>query len=110
MTYATKLNTPCIVQLREKKRNSYEGIFETAVMEAVDESLSSLGKSCKQAIYFQLENTFNIKKQEIPLKIEEFANAIEQLFGIGAKIIEMRIIAVLHETWHACAAFYDRKL
>jgi len=67
------------------------------MIEAVDEVFSSIGHSCKQAIYFRLENTFKIKKQEIPLKIEDFANAIEQIFGIGAKFIEMKIIEVLHE-------------
>ncbi len=65
--------------------------------EAVDESLSSLGNFSKQAIYFHLENAFKIKKQEIPCKIEDFADAIEQLFGVGAKLIELRIIEALHE-------------
>jgi hypothetical protein len=64
--------------------------------ETVDEVFSSFGHSCRQAIYFQLQNTFKIKKQKIPLKIEDFANAIEQIFGIGAKFIEMKIIEVLH--------------
>ena len=91
------LNTSCTLQLRRKKRKSCEGSFEAIMIEAVDEVFSSFGHSCKQALYFQLENTFKIKKQEIPLKIEDFANAIEQIFGIGAKIIEMKIIEVLHE-------------
>ena len=88
---------PCILQLREKKKKSCEGSFDAIIIEAVDESFSLFGHSFKQAIYFQLENTFKIKKQEIPLKIEEFTNAIEQIFGIGAKFIEMKIIEVLHE-------------
>jgi hypothetical protein len=91
------LNTPCILRLREKKKKSCKCSSEAIIIEAVDEIFSSFGQSCKQAIYFQLENTFNIKKQEIPLKIEDFANAIEQIFGIGAKFIEMKIIEVLHE-------------
>ena len=89
MTYTTNLNTTCKLQLREKKQNSCETSFETTIIEAVDESFSSFGHSCKQAIYFQLENTFNITKQEIPFKIEEFANSIEQIFGIGARLIEV---------------------
>jgi hypothetical protein len=98
MTHTTNLNTPCTLQLREKKTKPCKCSFETTLIEAVDESLSSiLGHSCKQTIYFQLENAFNIKKQEIPLKIAEFTNAIEQIFGIGAKFIEMKIIVALHE-------------
>jgi hypothetical protein len=98
------------------------------MIEAVDESFSSFGHSFKQTIYFQLENTFKIKKQEVPLKIKDFANAVEQIFGIGAKIIEMKIIEVLHEKTHdfmyfpkkedlvfteyvaSLRRFYDRKL
>jgi hypothetical protein len=91
------LNTPCILRLREKKKKSTKCSSEAIIIEAVDEIFSSFGQSCKRAIYFQLENTFKIKKQEIPLKIEDFANAIEHIFGIGAKFIEMKIIEGLHE-------------
>lgn len=97
MIHTTNLNMRCIMQLREKKNQSCEGNFEAIVIEAVDEVFSLIGHSCKQAIYFQLENTFRIKKQEIPLKVKDFTNAIEQIFGIGAKFIEMKIIEVLHE-------------
>jgi hypothetical protein len=93
----TNLNRTCELQLRERKKNSCEGSFDAIMIEAVDEIFSSFGHSCKQALYFQLENTFKIKKQEIPLKIEDFANAIEQIFGIGAKFIEMKIIEMLHK-------------
>jgi len=85
------------MHLREKKKSSCEGKFETILLEAVDEVFSSFGHICKQALYFQLEKTFKIKKHEIPTKIPEFAAAIEQLFGAGAKFIELRIIATLHK-------------
>jgi hypothetical protein len=97
MINTISLNTPCMIQLREKKKQSWEDNFDVIIIEAVDEIFSSFGRSCKQAIYFQLENTFKIKKQEIPLKIEDFANAIEQIFGLGAKFIELKILESLHE-------------
>jgi len=71
--------------------------FEKLLLEAVDESLFSLGVSSKQAIYFHLEKTFDINKQEIPYKIEEFANAVEKIFGLGAKFLEIRIMKRLYE-------------
>jgi len=97
MTPTTNLNTTCTLQLHEKKQKTCKTSFEATLIEAVDESFSSFGHSYKQAIYFQLENTFNITKQEIPFKIEEFANSIEQIFGIGARLIELKIIEALHE-------------
>lgn len=71
--------------------------FKKLLLEAVDEGLSSLGDSAKRAIYFYLEKTFKIKKQEIPNKIDEFTNAIEKIFGHGAKLIEIQIMKHLYE-------------
>jgi nucleoside-diphosphate-sugar epimerase len=71
--------------------------FEKLLLEAVDEGLSSLGDSAKYAIYFHLEKTFNINKRDIPHKIEEFADAIEKIFGLGAKPVEILIMQRLYE-------------
>jgi len=98
-----------MLRLREKERKSYGFSSEAIIREAVDEVFSSLGQSCKQALYFQLENTFKIQKREIPFKIEDFADAIEQIFGIGAKFIEMKIIAVLHEKTRGFTYFPKKK-
>jgi hypothetical protein len=109
MTHTTNLNTTCTLQLHEKKQKTCKTSFEATLIEAVDESFSSLGHSCKQAIYFQLENTFKITKQEIPFKIEEFANSIEQIFGIGARLIELKIIEALHEKIHDFTYFPEKE-
>ncbi len=80
--------------------------FERHLLEAVDESLSSLGESSKQAIYYHLEKSFNIEKQEIPNNVESFVCALEKIFGLGANFIETLIVARLSEKvetgskWH----------
>jgi len=71
--------------------------FEKLLLEAIDEGLSSLGESSKQAIYYHLEKSFNLKKQEIPYSIEAFANAIEKIFGLGANFLEILIMKRLYE-------------
>lgn len=71
--------------------------FEKLLLEAVDEGLSSLGDSSKQVIYFYLKNTFKINKRDIPYKIEEFADAVEKIFGLGAKFLEILIMKCLYE-------------
>jgi len=71
-------------------------IFEKLFLEAVGEALSSLGTSSKH-IYFHLEKDFNINKQDIPHKIEEFTNAIEEIFGLGAGVLEIQIMKRLYE-------------
>lgn len=71
--------------------------FNKLVLKAVDESLSSLGESAKQAIYSYMEKTCKIKRSEIPGKIEEVTNALEQIFGDGAKLIEIQIMKTLYQ-------------
>ena len=94
MTNATKTNTTCVLQLKQKQT---EDEFKVAILETVDESLSSFSNLDKQVVYLHLENTFKIKKQEIPCEIEDFADAIEQMFGVGAKLVEIRIMEALHK-------------
>ena len=96
MTETTNIEINWTV-LRENKRKPCENNMKATLLSAVDESLSSFGDSFKQVIYFQLANTYHIKKHEIPNKINEFADAIEEIFGIGAKLIEMKIIKALYE-------------
>jgi len=71
--------------------------FDKLLLEAVDEGLSSVGESSKQAIYFHLEKGFNVKKQEIPYKIDDFEFAIEKIFGLGANFLEILIMKRLYE-------------
>jgi hypothetical protein len=69
--------------------------FEEVLLEAIDEGLSLLGESSKQAIYFHLEKAFKMNRLDIPYRIEEFTDAIEKLFGAGAKILEIHIMKCL---------------
>jgi len=66
--------------------------FEKLLLEAIDEGLSSLGETSKQAIYFHLEKNYKLTKQGIPFRIEDFTEAVENIFGVGAKVLEIRIM------------------
>jgi hypothetical protein len=70
--------------------------FEKLLLEAVDEGLSSLGDSSKEAIYFHLDKSFNVKREQIPSKIETFTAAIENIFGMGANFLEIVIMKQLY--------------
>jgi hypothetical protein len=67
------------------------------LLAVVDESLSSLGDSPKQAILFHLECSFKIKKERIPENITEFTKALEKVFGPGASYLEKLIVKRLNE-------------
>jgi hypothetical protein len=96
MTNTTKQNATCTLQLSEKQKPT-EDKFNAAIIEAVEESFSLFSTPVKEAAYLHLEKAFKIKKQEIPSRIEDFADAMEQMFGVGAKLIQIRIIEALHK-------------
>ena len=97
MTNTSKQNVTCTLQLGRKKQKKSKEEFKVAIIETVEESFASLNNIDKETIYLCLENAFKIKKQEIPCKIEAFVDAIEKIFGVGAKIVEIRIIKALHK-------------
>ena len=73
------------------------GSFYDTLLEAIDEAFSSLGGSSKEAIYLHLENSMGIKRQEIPFRIVDFQNALEKIFGLGARALEILFVKNLHE-------------
>src|SRR5208283_1110211 len=89
----TILSAPCSFLTQSEVPGT---IFENSVAEAIDDVFSALGDANKQAIYRHLKNNYCINENEIPCKIEDFAKAIDQIFGSAAKLIEIKIIEQLH--------------
>jgi len=81
--------------------------FERILLEAVDEGLSTLGESSKVAVYFHLQENFNVKKEEIPCNVEAFAEAMEKIFGQGANFLEILIMKRLHEKVRGASRLKD---
>ena len=75
-----------------KKRKDFEKLF----IEAIDEGLGVLGESGRQMIFFHLENSYSIKRHEIPKKPEAFAVGLEKIFGAGASVLEKLIVKSLY--------------
>jgi len=71
--------------------------FQRIMLKTVDEALSLLGKKAKQSIYSQLEETFKIAKQDIPLEIERFTAALEEIVGLGSILLEIEIMKHFYE-------------
>ena len=70
--------------------------FNELLFRVIDESLSSLGESVKQAIYFHIENDSSINRKQIPENLHAFQKGLEKIFGIGAQFIEVQIMKNLH--------------
>jgi len=70
--------------------------FDEILISAIDDALLSLGSSAQQSIYFHLEKNFNIKKLEIPHKLEMFQDSLEKIFGLGVRFLEILIMKKLY--------------
>ncbi|MEJ5327342.1 MAG: hypothetical protein WHU54_03715 [Candidatus Bathyarchaeia archaeon] len=71
--------------------------FEQILLEAIDDALSSLGENIKTAIYFHVEKSFNVKRDEIPKRLTDFLDALERIFSIGARHLEILFMKSIHE-------------
>jgi hypothetical protein len=69
--------------------------FEDLLLEAIDEGLSFLGKQTKQSIYLHLKNKYALRKKDIPYRIQDFTEALEDTFQAGAKLLEIKIMKIL---------------
>jgi hypothetical protein len=70
--------------------------FDTLLLQAIDETLNSLGKSVGQSIYFHIENKLSVARTQIPQNLKEFQDGLEKIFGEGARFIEVLIMKNLH--------------
>ena len=74
-----------------------EKAFHKLLLEAVDSALSSLGDSARQSVYFHLEKKFDITRDEIPGRVEDFDHGLERIFGTGTRFLEVLIMKKLYE-------------
>ena len=72
--------------------------FDKLLLSNIDKVLNLLGPECKQKIYQHLHNNYNIEKEEIPRRIEEFSDALETIFGTSTRILEINIMKMLHQS------------
>lgn len=72
--------------------------FSSTLLEAVDEGLLILGnENVRRATYYHIEKRHGVKREDIPDKLENFHKALEDLFGVGVKIIERRIARNIYD-------------
>lgn len=88
-----EMNQVC---LNEKNSKLHNGNFEKLLTEAVDNAFSSLFHSHKQNLYSHLQRCYNINRQGIPYNVDDFVNALQEIFGSGAKLVEIEIMKSLY--------------
>jgi hypothetical protein len=80
-----------------KIERKIEEKFDTILLEAIDEALLTLGGTAQTSIYFHLATKFAISKQNIPDRVDDFSEALEQIFGLAARQLEILIMKYLND-------------
>lgn len=70
--------------------------FSIILLKAIDEAFLTLGENARTAIYCHLESKFAISRQDIPDRIGDFSDALEQIFGLAAPQLEILIMKFLN--------------
>jgi len=80
-----------------KRLTSSPQNFDSLVRTTVDEAFSSLGPQAKKSIYVILSKNYGINKRQIPQRIQELSYALESIFGLGGKLVEIQIVQRLYQ-------------
>jgi|SRR5665647_757465 len=66
--------------------------FDNFLIESIDETLSLLGITVKNEFYLQLQVNFNMEKNDIPQRLEEFMSILHRIFNLGASRLEVKFL------------------
>lgn len=69
-----------------------EKTFEELIVEVIDQVLLSLDPRVKNSFYSILKTDYNLDKNDIPYRIGDFVNALEEVYGISALLVEVAIL------------------
>jgi hypothetical protein len=70
--------------------------LQEVLLQAVDDALLVPGKIVRAAVYDRIEQSYQIRRDEIPEKLELFHKALLQLLGVGARVMEKLIAKNLY--------------
>ena len=71
--------------------------FREALLESVDYGLNVLGEIVRQTIYERVEKDHELKRTEIPERVEAFHKALGSVLGVSAKTVERLIARNLYQ-------------
>jgi hypothetical protein len=70
--------------------------FDKTLLEAVDRALLTFGESPREAIYYHLNKSFRLQRENIPEDADKFSQALNTIFGPGATVIKKLIVKNLY--------------
>ena len=82
--------------MHKSKPEGEGAVFDSILLEAIDETLLTYGEETKSAFFEYLQKALHIPRRKIPLRIDDFSKALEDLFGQGSRFFEIHILKNLH--------------
>jgi archaellum biogenesis ATPase FlaH len=65
--------------------------IDDTLLHAIDNGLLALGTIVRDTIYDRFDRKYQLKREEIPEKLDIFGKALQGMLGAGAKVIETQI-------------------
>jgi hypothetical protein len=69
--------------------------FNRLLLDVIEETMSCLGELPTKTILFYLDKKYNLPMQDVPSHLEEYSCALERMLGVGARILELRMLRQL---------------
>ena len=95
MEYVQTLRAPTEIQINASEIKNQS--FDELLINAIDQAFIKLGEETKQSVYSLLEVDFKLSRKDIPNRLGDFINALDQIFVISAGIIEIQIMSEIHQ-------------
>jgi len=70
--------------------------FREVLLQAIDDALLVPGELVRAAIYSRVEKSYRIRREEIPEKLGLFHEALQQVLGASAMVMERMIAKNLY--------------
>jgi KaiC/GvpD/RAD55 family RecA-like ATPase len=67
---------------------------EDALLNAIDNGLLALGEVVRDTIYDRFDRKHQLRREQIPQKLDVFHKALQGMLGAGAKVIETQIAKI----------------
>jgi hypothetical protein len=71
--------------------------FSQLLLECIDEGLSVLGNEPREAVYQFLNTICALSREDIPVRVPDFATGLKKALGGASKVIERVILRKLYE-------------
>jgi len=69
--------------------------------------MATLGTQVNQVIYFHLERTWGIQREQLPNSPEKLLEGLKMMFGLGSKVVEGGILREVRNSFGITPAVTD---